>query len=288
MQTYKPFIPHHINATTDHLAGNGGLGRYIFLPGSDGRAKEIAQHFHDVTIQAHPRGHHLYLGSLTMGTKKIDVATIASGMGCPSMEIILHELYHLGAKRFLRVGTAGSLQPDLVKMGDIINVSAAVRDEGTTIDYVPLAYPAISAFEFNAPVLHSAKKLGFLHQVHTGIVHCKSSFYAREFGAGPKSQENKGYIDMLSQCGVLASEMETAALFIQSQMYNHQLRSQGQGAKYRVLAGAILSILAVPPHDFAPPAIARSTIESLIQLAMETVKTLAQTEVIKASNFVPA
>ena len=60
------------------------------------------------------------LGTLTAEGETIQVATLASGMGCPSMEIFLHELFQLGAKRFLRIGTAGSLQP-WIKTGQLIN-----------------------------------------------------------------------------------------------------------------------------------------------------------------------
>src|SRR6185312_6559803 len=187
----KNIILHHINATVDDLAGNHGIGRYILLPGSDGRAKEIAQHFNNLTIKTHPRGHNLYLGSITSGELTIDVAAISSGMGCPSMEIILHELFHLGGKRFLRIGTAGSLQPGLVKIGDIVNAQASVRDEHTTIDYVPITVPAIASMEFNLAILHATKTLAFSEHVHTGMVHCKSSLYAREFGIGPKAERNK-------------------------------------------------------------------------------------------------
>src|SRR5262245_18673294 len=105
MTTHK-FNPFHINATAEDLAGNNGLGRYVLLPGSDGRAKAIAEYFTNTIVKTHPRGHHLYLGEIEGTNGPIEVATISSGMGCPSMEIILHELFHLGAKRFLRVGTA--------------------------------------------------------------------------------------------------------------------------------------------------------------------------------------
>jgi uridine phosphorylase len=53
--------PHHINAISSDLAGNNNIGRYIFLPGSEGRAKTIASHFDNVTVKQHSRGHHLYL-----------------------------------------------------------------------------------------------------------------------------------------------------------------------------------------------------------------------------------
>ncbi|MHB1948369.1 MAG: phosphorylase family protein, partial [Gammaproteobacteria bacterium] len=142
------FKPHHINATPADLDGNNGIGRYIFLPGSEGRAKEIADRFDRVDVKHHQREHNLYLGTIKADGKKIDVAAIATGMGCPSTEIIVHELFNLGAKRFLRVGTSGSLQPGLIHAGDIINVQASVRDEDTTRHYAPLELPAISSLEF--------------------------------------------------------------------------------------------------------------------------------------------
>lgn len=274
----EPITPHHINATSDDLAGNNGIGRYILLPGSDGRAKAIAEHFNEVSVKHHPRGHHLYLGTLTNDKKSIDVAVISSGMGCPSMEIILHELFHLGAKRFLRVGTAGSLQPNFVKVGNIVNVQASVRDEHTTTDYMPLAVPAIASIEFPLAILQAAKKCGVSEEIHTGIVHCKSSLYAREFGAGPKSQINKDYVNLLTQCGVLASEMETAALFIQTQLYNYQLTQEGNGPNYRVLSGAILGIISASSNHFSFSVEESKIDNKLIEVALETIKILSSSE----------
>lgn len=273
----KPFKAYHINATMDDLAGNDGIGRYILLPGSEGRANEIAQHFNHVEVKEHPRGHNLYTGTLSVGKKKIDVATISTGMGCPSMEIILHELFHLGAKRFLRIGTAGSLQP-WIKIGDIVNAQASVRDEDTTAHYAPVGVPAIASLEFASSILLAAEKLGFSEHLHTGPVHCKSSLYAREFGVGPKSIENKAYLTVLAQAGILASEMETAALFIQSQIYNYQLIQQGNAPQHRVLAGAILAIIATVENSFSNSPHATSAIINAIELALESIKTLAMQE----------
>ena len=271
-------ILHHINATADDLAGNNGIGRYILLPGSDGRAEEISQHFDNLIIKPHSRGHNLYLGTITRDEMTIDVAAISSGMGCPSMEIILHELFSLGGKRFLRVGTAGSLQPKMVKIGDMVNAQASVRDEHTTTDYVPITVPAIASIEFNQAISLSAKKLGLSDHVHIGIVHCKSSLYAREFGIGPRAERNKNYINLLTQCGVLATEMETSALFIQSQLYNYQLMQEGMGPQYRVLGGAILGIISITPDQFSSLDEDNATTNNLIKLAFETIKTLAVSE----------
>lgn len=274
----KSFTPEHINATEKDLEGNQGIGRYIFLPGSDGRAHTISERFENVTTKTHPRGHTLYLGTLKVDGHKIDVASTSSGMGCPSMEIIAHELFHLGGKRFLRIGTAGTLQPKKVKIGHMVNAQASVRDESTTTNYVPVEVPAVASLEISASVLFAARKLNLLDHVHTGIVHCKSSLYAREFGEGPEGKANLAYIDLLSRAGVLASEMETATLFIQSQLYNHQLSQHGTGPKYRVLAGAILAMIASPDEPFEKSKRTVQVIEDSISLGIESFKTLAMQE----------
>ncbi|HEU5282156.1 MAG TPA: nucleoside phosphorylase [Gammaproteobacteria bacterium] len=275
----KPhFTPHHINATPADFAGNHGIGRYVFLPGSNGRAKQISTFFDNVTVKEHPRGHHLYLGTLRTPSHTIDVASVSSGMGCPSMEIILHELYQLGAKRFLRIGTAGSLQSKNIVIGDIINVSGSVRDESTTKDYAPIEFPAMASLDMINVINATANALNLAKQTHTGVVHCKGSLYAREFGAGPNAAVNDAYLDYLTRCGVLASEMETAALLIQSQLYDHECRQAGQGAVNRVLCGAILSIFCIPPHEFIDAETAKPHEEKAITLAIESIKMLAERE----------
>lgn len=276
--THATFTPHHINATHKDFDGNNGIGRYIFLPGSNGRAKQISTHFEDVTVKEHPRGHHLYLGKLRTAKNVIEVASVSSGMGCASMEIILHELYQLGAKRFLRIGTAGSLQSKNIAIGDIINASGSVRDENTTRDYAPVEFPAMASLEMINAINTTAHALGIANNTHTGVVHCKSSLYAREFGAGPNAAVNNAYLDLLTRCGVLASEMETAALFIQSQLYHHECNQKGEGVQHRVLCGAILSILSIPPHDLIDSATAKPFETRAISLAIESIKALADSE----------
>lgn len=276
----RDFKPHHINATSEHFEGNDGIGRYIIIPGSDGRAQTIAEQFDNVTHHLHPRGHNLYLGTISNGKHSIDVATISSGMGCPSMEIILHELYHLGAKRFLRVGTAGSLQPKLVPVGDLVNVQASVRDEDTSTGYMPLEVPAIASIEMINAISQAAKNCSLAKKVHTGTIHCKSSLYAREFGAGPRAAENEAYLRLLTDAGILASEMETAGLFIQCQLYNYNEMMKHKTARHRVLAGAILAIITTPPYDFNKHAEkANIATEESISLALETIKVLASEEI---------
>lgn len=263
------FNPIHLSITADDMAGNHGRGRYVLLPGSDGRAEQIASYFQDVTVRRHARGHHCYLGKLD----GIDVMVVSSGMGCPSMEIILHELFMLGARRFLRVGTAGALQT-FIQLGDLVNAIAAVRDEKTTYDYVPEGFPALASPEMHHLIVDAAEKLGLSQKCHHGIVHCKASFYAREFAEGPQSVENERYMRLLTDTGVLATEMETSTLFVQTGLYAHQCREAGQRLP-AVLSGAILGIVAVPPHEFMRSEQQSTVVNDMIQLALETLRQLA-------------
>ena len=127
-------------------------------------------------------------------------------------------------------------------------------------------------------LIKAARKNNVIDQVHTGIVHCKGSFYAREFYAGPMSKGNKEYMQLLIDHGVLASEMETAALFIQSQLYHHQMMQQGVGPDFKVLCGAILGIAALPPDLFIMPEQEKILTTNIIDLALNTIKVLAASE----------
>lgn len=270
------FTPMHISASHKDLEGNDGFGRYVLLPGSDGRAQQLAKELQNHKTIVHPRGHHVYLGTLPHSGASIDVAVVSSGMGCPSMEIILHELFHLGAKRFLRVGTTGSLQPKRIGIAHLINAMASVRDEMTTLSYAPRCVPALASLEVMQALARAAKQLQLDNILHTGSVHCKDSFYAREFGAGPLGAQNLAYMATLEQCGVLATEMETATLFMQAQIYDQMLRTLGGDAKqHRVFAGALLGVVAIPPDRFATEAENKQTVEKMTALAMATLKELA-------------
>ena len=149
------FQPQHINISSKDIEGNNGLGRYIFLPGSDGRAKSIAEYFGNLEVIPHPRSHNFYKGTLKTTVGEIDVASISSGMGCPSIDIIVNELYNLDARRLLRVGTAGSLQPQSLRVGHLVIPTASVRDEGTSPCYTPPEVPAVASTEI-VSAIHQA------------------------------------------------------------------------------------------------------------------------------------
>lgn len=234
------FVPHHMNACTSDFEGNGKWGRYILLPGSDGRAAEISSTWENVTKKESSRAHNLYLGTMSTKHGEIDVATISTGMGAPSTDIILNELRLLGAKNFIRVGTAGSLQPSYIRRGAIVVPTGSVRDEGTTSRYVPLEVPAVPSLEFLIASKLVEKELTDEHPVYFGLVHSKDSLYAREFHAGPKSIENETYMKVLSEAGVVASEMESSMLFVLGEIFKAEDIRQ---KTTETLTGALFAII---------------------------------------------
>lgn len=276
---FESFKPEHINATREDFLGNNGIGRYVFFPGSDGRAKEIAeQNFENLKVKEHPRRHNLYMGTITEGKQKIDVAAIASGMGTPSLDIIFNELIRLGVKRFLRIGTAGLLQPKFMKLGDFVVATGAVRDEGASHDYVPAEYPAIASFDVLRAAKIAAKKLDFESKTHFGLIHSKDSLYAREFENGPMTKQNKEYMDIMQNAGILASEMETSLLFVLTNFFNHKLNPDGIRSELNCIKSGSICFMISDRDDFDTPEATKIHTEKLTQLCKHTLIELARIE----------
>lgn len=233
----KHLIPQHITISSKQIEGNQSIGRYIFLTGSNDRARAISQHFSEVEIITNPRHHDFYQGKLIRGSDYIDVAAISTGMGGPSADIIINELLMLGACRLLRVGTAGSLQTSTIKTGDIVVATGAVRDDKASWDYIYKEYPAIASFEYLSAIKRAEKLVSRqLSNVHYGLVHSKSSFYAREIHYSLLT-ENENYMAVMKKSGVLATEMECAQLFTLSSL------NLVHAERQLVHAGAILAIV---------------------------------------------
>ena len=186
----------------------GEVGRYVILPGDPGRCPSIAALFDDAHLVARNREYTTYTGTL-LGEK---VSVCSTGIGGPSAAIAMEELAALGAHTFLRIGTCGGMQPELIP-GTLIIPTGAIRMEGTSQEYVPLAFPAVPDFGLTQHLVCAAQELAYDYR--TGVVQCKDSFY------GQHSPETMPAAQTLLQnwqawkaAGALASEMESAALFI--------------------------------------------------------------------------
>ncbi|MCO4746615.1 MAG: hypothetical protein KC912_17605 [Proteobacteria bacterium] len=208
-------LQHHIALGPEHLAGNEGLGRVVFLPGSKGRAEAIASHFDDVSHVGNSRALDSWRGTLTRDGRTIDVLSISSGMGTPSTEIVVHELIEAGARRIVRVGSCGALDPQ-ISAGQVAILTGAVRDELATRHLAPVEFPAVAHPDAVAAMVAGAHAAGLAEQVFVGVGHTKASLYAREFHNGPLADEHVAYAKVLRACGAIVSDMEAAMLFIQA------------------------------------------------------------------------
>ncbi|MCF6777272.1 hypothetical protein L3V83_11935 [Thiotrichales bacterium 19X7-9] len=264
------FIPLHISAKHEDFIGNDTAGRYVFVPGSDSRAKTIAQHFDaQAIIRPSSRGHNLYLGSITKNNVSIDVASISTGMGTSSADIVINELLKLGAKKFLRVGTCGLLQPKFMQGGDLAVATSAIKDEHTTSCYVPKEYPAIASVDMINAISNAAKKLD-KRKIHYGVFHTKSSLYAREFKQGAMKQQNTDYMNIIKNAGAIASEMEAAMLFTLCNLADaQQMGNTDYTFKDRILSGAICSVLG-EEEDFGTPEMIQALTDDMIELGINT------------------
>ncbi len=188
----------------------GDVGRYVLLPGDPFRTDVIATYFDDAKLIAHNREHKTWTGYLD-GEK---VTVTSTGMGCPSAAIAVEELIKCGADTFIRVGTAGRVSDRAQDMtlDGVIN-TAAVRDEGTTIHYVPIEFPAVADRHVVDALARASKNLGY--NFIEGITQSKDSFYGQhEPDNMPASARLLERWEAWKKADVLTSEMEAAAIFV--------------------------------------------------------------------------
>jgi uridine phosphorylase len=193
----------------------GDVAKYVLISGDPKRVEKIASFFDESVKVGDYRGFVTYTGKV----KGIGVSSCSTGIGCPSAAIVVEELAKIGAETFIRVGTTGSLQPD-IEVGDIVIASSAVRGDGTSRSYVPIEYPAVADFSVTAALVQTAQKPK--RKVHFGPVLTSDAFYC--------DLEN---LKRWSRFSVLSVEMECSVIF--------------SLAKLRKLrAGAILAVDSSP------------------------------------------
>ena len=203
----------------------GDVGRYCILPGDPGRCASIASYFDDAVLISQNREYTVYTGTL-LGEK---VTVCSTGIGGPSASIAMEELHNIGADTFIRIGTCGGIDLN-VESGDVVIASGAIRFEHTSCEYAPIEYPAVASLEVTNALVQAAKEDGCTW--HTGVVQSKDAFYGQhEPEAMPVGYELLNKWEAWKKMGCLASEMESAALFIVA-------------GKLRVRAGACFLVMA--------------------------------------------
>lgn len=204
---------HHINMK------KGDVGRYVLLPGDPGRSEIIAQAFDTYELVTSNREYTTFTGTLS-GEK---VSVMSTGIGCPSTSIGIEELRLLGADTFIRVGTSGAMRTDM-RIGDLAIITGAIRDEGTTIQYMPIEFPAIPDLQVTNALVQAAEKLDQTY--FTGITQSKDSFYGQHQPERmPVDKQLLERWKAWKMGGTICSEMEAAALFILGSIY--KLRTGG-------------------------------------------------------------
>lgn len=189
---------------------NGDAGKYVLLPGDPKRCQKIAKYFDDAKLVADSREFVTYTGYLN-GEK---VSVTSTGIGGASAAIALEELVNVGADTFIRVGTCGGIDLD-VKGGDIVIATGAIRMEGTSKEYAPIEFPAVANLDVTNALVLASKNLNY--ECHTGVVQCKDSFYGQHDSSKmPVNYELENKWEAWKRLGCLASEMESAALFVVS------------------------------------------------------------------------
>ena len=182
-----------------HLhAAPGDYAEACLLPGDPRRARWIAERF--ITDAREVNGHRGLLG-YTGTFQGAPVSVQGTGMGCPSLAIVVEELVGLGVKRLVRVGTCGALSP-LLDLGDLVLALSAVPADGTTARYLGGEESAPTAdWGLLHGAVHAAKELGL--KLHVGPIASTDVFYE------PDPERNRRW----GERGVLAVEMEASALF---------------------------------------------------------------------------
>ena len=193
----------------------GDVANAVLLPGNPERLDKITPFWDDHEEMAYHREYRTATGRYE-GTP---ISVTSTGIGSPSAAIAVEELARVGADTFIRVGSCGALQADM-DPGDLVITRGAVRQEGTSDEYVREDYPAVADHEVVAALVAAAERLG--HDYHVGLTMSSDSFYAGQGRAGFDGFEAAGsddLVDELKAANVKNVEMEAAAILTLANIY---------------------------------------------------------------------
>jgi uridine phosphorylase len=163
------------------------------------------------------RGLNSYVGTLPSGRR---VLSATSGMGAPSLSIVVNELVQVGVRAIIRVGTCGSIQ-ERVLPGSVVITSAALCRQGAADDIAPREYPAAADPFLTVALVEAARELGADH--HVGITASVDTFYEgqeRSESANPHLLRRlRGMTEEYRRLNVLNYEMEAGTLFKMGGVY---------------------------------------------------------------------
>jgi uridine phosphorylase len=233
--------------------------RYMIVVGDPGRVLRIGNFLKDPKEIAFNREYRTLVGSFE--SQPISVGSL--GIGAPSTAIGLEEYARCGVDTFIRVGTSGGLGPS-VHLGDVVCATAAVRDEGTSRQYIPLEYPAVSSIDVVLAIREAATSLGLRNRYYEGICHSKDCFYSEEASMMPDPDTVERRWSIWKRAGVLATEMECSLLFALGSIRNWR-------------TGAVLAVIGLTAGENSHPVIDKAAgVDEAIQIALNALVLLAQ------------
>ena len=201
---------YHLEVTGDDVADS------ILLPGNPERIGTITELWDDATAVASHREYRTSTGHYD-GTP---ISATSTGIGGPSAAIALEELARVGCETFIRVGSCGAIQPE-VDVGDLVITSGAVRQEGTSKEYIGSDYPAVADHEVVSALIAAAERLGY--DYHVGLSMSADSFYAGQGRPGFDGYEAPGsdeLVETLRNANVTNIEMEAATILTLASIYD--------------------------------------------------------------------
>ena len=201
-----------LTTPTPHISAKpGDFGKTVLMPGDPLRSRFIAENFLENPVLVNNiRGVQGYTGYY----KGVKVSVMASGMGMPAIGIYSHELYNgYGVENIIRVGSAGSIQ-EHIDLYDIVIGQGACTDSNFAAQFhLPGTFAPIADFDLLCAAVESAKENGAKY--HVGNINSSDVFYGDHEGV----PEGLDSVYALKKMGVMALEMEAAALYMNAARY---------------------------------------------------------------------
>ena len=203
-----------ILASTPHIKplDEIGFGKTVLMPGDPLRSKFIAENFFENPVLVNNvRGVNGYTGYY----KGVKVSVMASGMGMPSMGLYSHELFnYFGVENIIRVGSAGSIQ-EHIKLYDLVLAQGSCTDSNWADQYhIPGSFAPIASWELLTEAVKACEENQATY--HVGNISSSDLYYGDHEGV----PEGLDSIYALKKMGVMALEMESAALYMNAARYN--------------------------------------------------------------------
>lgn len=201
-----------LTTPTPHISAKpGDFGKTVLMPGDPLRSKFIAETFlENPVLVNNVRGVQGYTGTY----KGVKVSVMASGMGMPAIGIYSHELYNgYGVENIIRVGSAGAIQEHIDLYDLVIGQGACTDSNFADQFHLPGTFAPIADYQLLSAAVEAAKSYGCKY--HVGNINSSDVFYGDHEGV----PEGLDSVYALKKMGVMALEMEAAALYMNAARY---------------------------------------------------------------------